>query len=214
MSREEYEAAFGIGSDPKRTEAAHANATDVHKFESQLGWNRIALYWTFLGAACAGYGAIQTVNSVSVRTDLSVMLSSLGLVFTFAWHCINRGTEHWQESWENHVAQLEDAVTGPLHKVVLHRPRPAAGERITRLLVGPAPFSASKIGQLLSIYMLAMWLVLLIHALPPISRRAPVSPLYATCVGLVVIACMLIVIFGRSQAYDYEVEATIRGAKL
>jgi hypothetical protein len=214
ISPEEYEIAFGIRADHKKREAALEHALDIRKFEIQLYWTRAAYFWAFIGAALAAYGAIQTVSDVPTRADLSVIVSCLGVVFSFAWYCVNRGSKQWQENWENHVDLLEDAVTGPLYKTVLRRPRANAFEWIGRVFNGPAAFSVSKINQLISIYITAIWVLLLVHALPPISRAVPASRLYIACVSLSSVACVLIATLGRTHDKDYDSEATMRRAKL
>src|SRR5690554_7502176 len=79
---------------------------------------------------------------------MSVILSCLGVVFSFAWFCVNRGSKYWQENWEKHVDVLEDEVTGPLYKVVLSRnPHASKADKFRNLLTGPSPLSVSKINQ-------------------------------------------------------------------
>ncbi|WP_440939795.1 RipA family octameric membrane protein, partial [Klebsiella michiganensis] len=33
----------------------------------------------------------------------SLLLSSMGSVFTLSWFLVNRGSKYWQENWENHL---------------------------------------------------------------------------------------------------------------
>ncbi|WP_218951118.1 hypothetical protein [Desulfoluna butyratoxydans] len=98
----------------KKKEKAVNLALDIRKFEIELYWKRAAYFWTFIGATLAGYIAIQASSSNN-KTDLSVLLSCLGIVFSFGWLCVNRGSKHWQENWENHVDMLEDEEYGPIY---------------------------------------------------------------------------------------------------
>src|SRR5690554_293970 len=101
---------------------------------------------------------------------MSVILSCLGVVFSFAWFCVNRGSKYWQENWEKHVDVLEDEVTGPLYKVVLSRnPHASKADKFRNLLTGPSPLSVSKINQLISLYVTVLWCALLIYSLPEFS---------------------------------------------
>lgn len=111
ITPEEYKTAFK-GKEPE----ALKQALDIRKFEIELYWKRAAYFWTFIGATMAGFLAIQA-SSAQNKQDLAVILACLGIVFSFAWVCVNRGSKFWQENWEKHVDVLEDEVTGPLYKI-------------------------------------------------------------------------------------------------
>lgn len=126
-------------------------ALDIRKFEIELYWKRATYFWTFIAASLAGFGAIQ-ISTAPSKADLSVILSCLGIVFSIGWLCVNRGSKHWQENWENHVDMLEDEKVGPLYKVVLTRARPKGGREWTQhFLNGPSQISVSKINQIISL---------------------------------------------------------------
>ena len=155
-SQKQYEEEFKNG-EKKKTALKHA--LDIRKFEIELYWKRAAYFWAFIGAAFAGYSAVQISSSIENKDDLSVFLSCLGIVFSFGWYCVNRGSKQWQENWENHVDLLEDDITGPLYKVVLRRPKPKGlKESISHIITGPYRFSMSKINQIISLYITALWI--------------------------------------------------------
>lgn len=164
INQEQYDAAFA----GKRDEALE-HAMEIRKFEIDLYWKRAAYFWTFIGASFAGYGALEASSaSESVKTELSVPLACLGLVFSFGWFCVNKGSKQWQENWENHVDLLEDQKIGPLYRVVLFRPKASTLKgRVVQVLTGPAPLSVSRINQLISLYVTLIWAILLIGALFP-----------------------------------------------
>lgn len=83
-------------------------------------------------------------------------MSCLGVVFSVAWYFVNRASKFWQENWEKHVDLLEDSVVGPLYKTVLSD----ADLRFTKWS-GPYRFSVSKLNQLLSLFVVLLFLVLL-----------------------------------------------------
>ena len=144
-SQEEYENDFL--KDSLKREKALERALDTRKFEIELYWKRATYFWTFIGAILAGFIAIQA-SSISNKTDLSVVLSCVGCVFSVAWFCVNRGSKHWQENWEKHVDMLEDSISGPLYKVILTRGVPkGVNENIRHVLTGPSALSVSKINQ-------------------------------------------------------------------
>lgn len=214
VSSDEYRSAFGVdgtGGDLKTQKAALEHALDIRKFEIQLYWTRATYFWTFIAAALAAYGAIQTIDDDTQRTDLSVFLSCIGFVLSFGWYCANRGSKHWQENWENHVDLLETKIVGPLYKTVLTRPNPKTGwAKFKNFTTGPRPFSVSKINQIISLYISAVWLLLLRHALPPISFDAPFSIEYTISFGLAALATITIWVWGGTQGGDFGPIATTR----
>src|SRR5688572_17421430 len=117
LSEREYREQFGIEPpNPEKCRLALEQALDARKFEIEHYWKRAAYFWTFIGAALAAYGAIQIGSNVPQREHLTILVGSLGFVFSFAWSCVNKGSKRWQENWENHVDMLEDGIFGPLHK--------------------------------------------------------------------------------------------------
>ncbi|MGA2902980.1 MAG: hypothetical protein ABSD98_04060 [Candidatus Korobacteraceae bacterium] len=184
------------------------HALDIRKFEIELYWKRATYFWTFIGAALAGYGAVQvtSVASTGVRTDLSVILSCLGFVVSYGWFCANKGSKQWQENWENHVDMLEDEDVGPLYKTVLKRPKEEGRYWLVEFINGPAPYSVSKINQIISLFVTILWSVLLWRALPPFSMSARVNKEYAVIVGMSVTTCIAFHLLGQT---DGDSERTI-----
>ncbi|MGE1110102.1 hypothetical protein ACQJ2X_30505, partial [Bacillus wiedmannii] len=72
--------------------------------------------------AFAGYLATLSSSNVENKYFVSIIIASIGFVFTFAWFLSSRGSKYWQENWENHLDLLENKITGPLYKTLLERP--------------------------------------------------------------------------------------------
>ncbi len=194
-------------------EAAHAQALDIRKFEIELYWKRAAYFWAFIAATFAGFLAIQA-SSADRKEDLSVILSCLGVVFSFAWFCVNRGSKYWQENWEKHVDALEDNVTGPLYKVVLSRNQTGSTkDKAVHILTGPSPLSVSKINQLISLYVSILWCALLIYSLPKFGLTKSFNLFYLFLVGLSFTTCLLFLILGKSYSGGYYHTATLRKSR-
>jgi hypothetical protein len=201
ISQAEYHADF---LDVGKKKSALEHALDIRKFEIDLYWKRATYFWAFIGATFAGYGAVQ-VTSTASKKDLSVVLSCLGVVFSFGWFCANKGSKQWQENWENHVDMLEDDIIGPLYKTVLGRPKPDGLEDCLRALVtGPGPLSVSKINQIISLFVTVLWCVLLYKSLAPFSMGAPFNREYALIVGATLVTCGLFVTWGRTSRGSYR----------
>jgi len=189
-------------------------ALDIRKFEIELYWKRAAYFWTFIGATMAGFLAVQA-SSADNKQDLSIILSCLGLVFSFGWFCVNRGSKYWQENWEKHVDVLEDCITGPLYKVVMSRNEiEKYGEKAIHLITGASPISVSKINQIISAYVFILWVCLLIYSLPEFNRESPLNLFYITLVSISIITCISFLRLGRTYGGGYLHIATLRKSRI
>jgi len=207
LSQEEYKNAF---SGEKREKALNI-ALDIRKFEIELYWKRATYFWTFIAASLAAFGAIQA-SSITNKADLSVILSCLGIVFSFGWLAVNRGSKHWQENWENHVDMLEDEEVGPIYKVIITR-SPPQGKRewLTHSITGPSQISASKINQMISLYVSILWVGLLFYSLPALNFDAPIHFGYLSIIVFTALTCLgFFVKIGASYKDGFKHNATKR----
>lgn len=218
LSDEEYRAAFILPSNASTASPINAKALeralDIRKFEIDLYWRRAAYFWTFIAATLAGFVAVQA-SSTDTKTDLSVLLCNLGIVFSFGWICVNRGSKYWQENWEYHVDMLEDGVQGPLYKVVLSRSPPKGlSQWMLHLLTGPSAISVSKVNQIISLFVTLVWVALLFHSLPPIGVGNPVNWYYVGMLSLTGLACIGFVTIGRTYGGGYWHRSTVRTSRI
>ena len=148
-------------SSKKLIEAFH-QASDIRKFEIELYWKRAGYFWALIAVAFAGYFGIISATKIDNKYFLSFLVASVGIIFTFAWHLVNRGSKYWQENWENHLALLEDGVTGPLYKTLLQRPK--LESVFEKMIYGPKSISVSKINQWVSVYVFSVWVFLFAYS--------------------------------------------------
>ncbi len=209
ISQEEYVKNF-----EGKAGAALEHALDIRKFEIELYWKRATYFWTFIGATLAGFFAVQNFEDPT-RQDLSVILSCLGLVFSFSWVLVNRGSKFWQENWEKHVDMLEDETTGPLYKTVLSRNRGTQGQdRLSHILTGASEISVSKINQIVSVYIFVLWWFLLGYSLWPIHPSYALNYFYIGLVAVTVICCGLFLRKGKRYQGSYINYAEQRTAEI
>lgn len=197
MTPEEYKKQFAELSqkwskdDQKESDTragrALAYATDIRKFEIELYWKRATYFWAFIGGAFAGY-ALTYKTSTEHEPWLSLLFSSLGLVFAFAWYLVNRGSKFWQNNWERHVDLLEDLTLGPLYKTI------ATDTAYKNPLTAAGDFSVSKINQVLSVFVTLVWATLFAKSLWPISISLEPNP-GKIAVGAITGACLLMLYF-------------------
>lgn len=209
ISAEEYKELF-----KGKEKEALKQALDIRKFEIELYWKRATYFWTFIGATMAGFLAVQA-SSVGNKQDLAVILACLGVVFSFGWVCVNRGSKFWQENWEKHVDVLEDDITGPLYKTVMSRNETlSCGDKIIHLITGPSSISVSKVNQIISLYVFVLWVCLLWYSLPELDLDKELHTFYTILVGLSITTCILFLWLGRSYGGGYFHVTTLRKSRI
>lgn len=94
---------------------AYKVASDIRKFEIDKYWQRTLYFWGFISAIYIAY--FNVLKEFCCHGDIPLLiLSALGLFFSFSWLLTSEGSKHWQENWENHLDLLENNITGPLYK--------------------------------------------------------------------------------------------------
>jgi hypothetical protein len=218
VSRKDYSDAFEIGVEKgegkeSKQKRAHSLALDIRKFEIELYWKRAGYFWTFIAATLAGFMVVVQKEPSAKAEYLSIILGCVGLVFSFAWYCVNKGSKQWQENWENHVDLLENELVGPLYKIVTYRPKIKLSFRkpktyydwLKALVTGPSAFSVSKINQIVSLFVVGLWVALLFHVLPPFTwDTKTIEWKYFVPIGLAIFACLLIFAWGRTDSENYK----------
>jgi hypothetical protein len=187
-TKADYEAVFG----PVRAEALRT-AHDIRKFEIELYWKRATYFWTIIGVAFAGFFALGKDGP----TDNQVIVACVGFVFSLGWYMVNRSSSAWQRNWEIHVDLLEDSITGPLYKTYMSRSR----YRIWRLW-SPYAFSPTKVNAILSSFVVAAWLGLLVSRLMP--PEWVVVPPNLVNGAFAVLGAVILLIWGKSDMSSHN----------
>ncbi len=220
ISQSEYEHQFKFdtrnGESEQRAtslkrEEALEHALDIRKFEIDNYWRRSNYFWALIAVALAGYAAIHGMEHLDAKdkSHLICVVSSLGFVLSVAWHLANRGSKQWQENWENHVDLLEDAVTGPLYKTVLGRPKPRGKkESFSRIVSGPGPYSVSKLNQIVSCFSVLLWVVLFGSSLN-LGEGKP-DGFKITLAAITALATGMLMRMGRTDNENHTYRATLR----
>ncbi|MCW1931767.1 hypothetical protein OKW52_05690 [Pararhodobacter zhoushanensis] len=128
-------------------------------------WRRSAYLWTLQGAALAGLAVILSTGPLNeeclpiapqtsghchlvwVRSVVIVAIWCFGVFTAFAWLLLLRGAKFWQNNWERHVDFIEDRISGAIYKTY---PVPKY----------EAPYSVSKINELMAGFTLLMWILI------------------------------------------------------
>ena len=143
---------------PSKVSEALKVALDTRKFEIEMYWKRATYFWAFIAATFTGFFVLLNSDNIDNHRGFTILISVMGLFFSIGWNYVNRGSKHWQENWERHVAYLEDEVQGPLFKYVKY-----PDTKFKQFNKG-YHFSVSKVNQLLSLMMVAFWFILFVYS--------------------------------------------------
>ncbi|PXX93810.1 hypothetical protein DIT71_03155 [Marinobacter vulgaris] len=201
-NQDRYKKKFGINDEGiEKTQRALDYALDIRKFEIDMYWRRATYFWALIAVAFAGFFAVLGSKDIDQRELYSFIIGCVGLVFSWSWFLVNRGSKYWQENWENHVNMLEDSVIGPLYKTRLQRPKD--DDIVEKIITGPAQLSVSKINQWVSFFTLIIWGFLIYSTLPPFLVSAPVSFLRIVIFGATILVCIMMCWKGKSHVFSY-----------
>lgn len=213
MTESQYKEYFGIDPVNKlKAKKALKHALDIRKFEIELYWKRAAYFWALIVVAFTGYFAILGAKDLADKEYLAYIVSCIGFLFTWAWFLVNRGSKYYQENWENHVDMLEDVVTGPLYKTILHRPEQQ--DCIEKYLTGPEAISVSKTNQWVSLFTLFIWITLLLHAFSDFSFSLCSIIIHAFIALITIVFAVLMYRKGKTHQGSYVLIAEKRYTKI
>jgi hypothetical protein len=157
ISPECYDKKFGVHEHPaddnqkqNKQKRALEHAWITRNFEIDKFWQRSQFFWLFNAAVFGAYGAVKIGNLPQIHDTIpyiDLYLILLGIIVSVARLLIIKGSKFWQENWEAHIDHLEDAITGPLHKMVYTE--------------GKNAFSVSRINESLAVVVIVVWGLLL-----------------------------------------------------
>jgi hypothetical protein len=220
MNQKEYDDTFHANDEKScLLRSAFEQVSDIRKFEIELYWKRATYFWALIAVAFAGYFAILASEHMPNKYFLSLIVASIGFVFTFAWHLANRGSKYWQENWENHLDLLEDKVTGPLYKTLLERPGHINATE--KFITGPLSVSVSKINQWVSVFVGFSWVTLVAFSayksLNPLGlNKAQWFSLlsHLVVIAVAVFCCVLMLLRGKTHKDKYTPKAIKRETEI
>ena len=122
-------------------------AMDERKLEIEMYWKRAQYFWALIAVAFGGYFTASSGHVHSLWKHF--VIACLGLAFSVAWYCVNVGSAHWEKLWLNEVRRLEDKWQGPHIRIKSSLNR---------------SYSAKKINELLSLFVICVWGLFVIYA--------------------------------------------------
>lgn len=140
-------------------EHALNQSLEVRKFEIELYWKRATYFWAFIATSFAGYFAVLNSSNIDKHRSLTILIAFVGFFFSLCWYLVNRGSKYWQQNWEDHVYMLENEFLGPLFKTI-RNPK----QHTFWNLVEEYPISVSKVNQILSLFIVLIWIFILVYS--------------------------------------------------
>lgn len=125
-------------------------SVEIRNFEIDLFWKRSLFFWGFISAAFVAYATLG-------QSQLRIVIACFGMVCSFAWAFVNRGSKYWQESWEMKVERTEPLITG----VLFAQEEPRQSHKGWWL--SGREYSVSKLAIALSDYIFLLWTALVVR---------------------------------------------------
>jgi hypothetical protein len=188
-------------------------AWKIRNFEIDLYWKRATYFWTFIAAAFVAFGVIASAKfpDETLQSELLVLFACLGVVFSFSWFCVNKGSKFWQENWETHIDLLENDVLGPIYKTILMKETKKKTHWYTvKALTSPSAISVSKVNSLISVIVTAFWIILVAMNLGFCAKQS-IDWWKVMSVSLTVAYCIFLVPLTRSEL---EQSTALEGTEL
>lgn len=176
---------FTGSSECSKKSMALQEAIELRKFEVDLYWRRASYFWTLTAAVFAGYFLLESSSSPTIFSS-KYIVSCIGLVFSITWYLVNRGSKYWLANWDQHVNFLEDDVIGPLYKT-----RAIRGKQNLLNFSGDFPFSVTKANQILSLFVVVVWLFLVCSELGNLDFSSASNDLIP-CVTISLVSALFI----------------------
>lgn len=170
---------FALFNPPKLTRAqkdiylaVFKEALRNRQFEISLYWSRTNYGWAFLVLMFTGYFAIYGSKDIEPlsKGKILLLISSIGLVFSFGWYLVNRGSKYWQENWEKHVDMLEQRVLGTLFRTTIDPDLFKLQDWFSPLKV-----SVSRINQIFSVFITLVWVLLWFREIFSVVRQSGIT---------------------------------------
>lgn len=147
-------------TEKKRTETLDKileRAYDIRKFELDLYWKRATYFWGFLIAIFTAF-FIAIDSSKKIGFHIQFLIICMGLVFSFAWYLVNRGSTYWVTNYERVIDTIEEYKGISFYNLNLKNDNEF-------LKISYFPFSVSRINITISLFVVIIWLGLFLNAL-------------------------------------------------
>ena len=133
-------------------------AYDIRKFELEMYWKRATYFWGFIAVAYTAFFIVSNTKN-EIDKDYQFMVVCIGLIFSFAWYLVNRGSTYWVTNYERIIDAIEEKLGCEFYKLNL------VPEFSKYNLQHNYPFSVSRINIKVSLFILLTWVLLFLRAI-------------------------------------------------
>lgn len=91
--------------DSKTYEKLLDSAEKRRELEINLFWQRAYLFWVFTIAGLTAYAYFFTIPNPDYT--IALLVACFGLVSSFIWTFVNRGSRFWQSYWEREISLVK-----------------------------------------------------------------------------------------------------------
>lgn len=138
ISKEEYLTLFIKGKTKDEIKLLFEKVWDSKMKEIDRYLSRSTYAWAFQVASFAGYFSVISSKGYVDNPQVLYIVVCIGVITSFAWVFINKGSKYWQRLWDYHIDMIEDEVIGPLNKVILSDKQVSIGnisDTVSRFIV-------------------------------------------------------------------------------
>lgn len=114
-------------------------------------WKRAQYFWSFLAVIFAGYFLLITANN-QISEAYTLLTAAIGVLMSFAWYLVNRGSKRWQEHWEKMIAKYEREINFIVYEDKTD---------IDQGIIKAGKFSVSKVNIIVSLIIFLSWIYIL-----------------------------------------------------
>lgn len=125
-------------------------------FEIEMYWKRAQYFWSFLAVIYAGYFLLVTSKDcVTIPGEYKLLTAAIGVLMSFAWYLVNRGSKRWQEHWEQMIDKYEVMTDFIVYKDTT---------AVDTGLIKSGKFSVSKVNIMVSLIIFLSWVYIFCSA--------------------------------------------------
>jgi hypothetical protein len=114
----EFDELLRVSPATKARRHAIRRVQEDRRAEIALYWTRSNYFWTITGVALTGYFVAESSRK-PLGHDLLLGLACMGMVFSVAWYCVNRGSYMYQINCDRQLMLLENKVAFPATRLRL-----------------------------------------------------------------------------------------------
>lgn len=157
-------------NDKEMLQLQYKTALDIRKFEIDLYWRRTTYFWAFITVFFGLLFMTYTSDNPKIEHIFFArfVISCVGVLVTYCWFHVCKGSKFWQVNWENKVTDFEDKLKIDVYKSL----SPEQGKNSKKWenlkkpkidgILNDNRSSVTKLNQLVTFLFLCVWVLLIV----------------------------------------------------